>query len=622
MFSPPRSARKSRRSSSTPNSLPKLSQKSLFLALYARYIAGEKRKDEEAEMVLGPNDGGQTANRELSNLTNLLDTYFTSQNGPYLESYSEGWLEYLYGIILSKAGNERAAREWLVHAVRRNPCHWGAWEELAALLPSGNDALDRQIMESIPPSVMKFSFIVHSCLDLSVSSPDRQLAVEILNALLLEFPTNAFLLTAQALLCYHGKDYEPAANIFQALLIAHPFRLNALDHYSNILYVLQDRPKLSFLAHVATSTDKFRPETCCIVGNYYSLCSQHEKAVMYFRRALILDKNYTKAWIMMGHEYVEMKNTHAAIESYRRAVELNRKEYTGWYGLGQAYELLDMAFYALFYFQRAATLRPYDDKMWRAVGECYFKMGRLEQSIQAYKRALIASIDYETTTTPPSSFSTSISSAQGSARHDASCTAGTGSKTTTGRKLLDPEVLHKIGTLHDQLGDPAEAARYMELTLAQETGSAVQKARQSKTIARRKLRAREKKAMNYAPHGSDDVKEGHDDVDNNNMPEDEDDEGRNPDNNNDDDDDDDDDKVTGHHSITQADDGFGCGPTATTSKARLWLARRAVALAALDRAEILVAELCEDGYEVEDAKALGREVAARKEATAAAVRMR
>jgi anaphase-promoting complex subunit 8 len=35
------------------NPYPKLSQKSLFLALYAKYLAGEKRKEEETEMVLG-----------------------------------------------------------------------------------------------------------------------------------------------------------------------------------------------------------------------------------------------------------------------------------------------------------------------------------------------------------------------------------------------------------------------------------------------------------------------------------------------------------------------------------------------------------------------------------------
>ena len=111
-----------------------------------------------------------------------------------------------------------------------------------------------------------------------------------------------------------------------------------------------------------------------LLGNHYSLRSEHEKAVKYFRRATQLDRTYLSAWTLMGHEYVEMKNSHAAIEAYRRAVgmwkswiflrrswptslDVNRKDYRAWYGLGQAYELLSMHHYALHYYQRATALR-------------------------------------------------------------------------------------------------------------------------------------------------------------------------------------------------------------------------------------------------------------------------
>lgn len=410
MFTPPKARQPKRASKTSANPFPKLSQKSLFLALYARYIAGEKRKDEESEMVLGPNDGGQTINRELSGLGHSLEAYFSSQTEEYFVSNSQGWLEYLYGVVLSKSKNESSARQWLIRAVHRNPYHWGAWEELATLLPSMNDSMNEKIRQSLPQNIMTLIFNIHLSIDLSTSS-DSSSTFDSLHEILQLFPTSTFLSTSLALLHYHSKDFEAAAQIFQQILTANPHRLDALDHYSNILYVMADRPKLSFLAHLATATDKFRPETCCVVGNYYSLCSQHEKAVIYFRRALTLDKNFLSAWTLMGHEYVEMKNTHAAIESYRRAVDLNRKDYRAWYGLGQAYEVLDMAFYALFYYQRAAALRPYDPKMWQAVGSCYAKMGRVEQSIKALKRALVAGTYYETVTpTPTNSFNASMSS--------------------------------------------------------------------------------------------------------------------------------------------------------------------------------------------------------------------
>ena len=34
---------------------------------------------------------------------------------------------------------------------------------------------------------------------------------------------------------------------------------------------------------------KYRTETCCVICNYYSLRSQHERAVVYFQRALKLN---------------------------------------------------------------------------------------------------------------------------------------------------------------------------------------------------------------------------------------------------------------------------------------------------------------------------------------------
>jgi anaphase-promoting complex subunit 8 len=38
-----------------------------------------------------------------------------------------------------------------------------------------------------------------------------------------------------------------------------------------MLYVMEKRSKLSFLAHFASQIDKFRPETCCILANYHSM---------------------------------------------------------------------------------------------------------------------------------------------------------------------------------------------------------------------------------------------------------------------------------------------------------------------------------------------------------------
>ena len=49
------------------------------------------------------------------------------------------------------------------------------------------------------------------------------------------------------------------------------FRLDNLDTFSNLLYVKEQRVELAHLAQKTVNIDKYRTETCCVVGNYYSL---------------------------------------------------------------------------------------------------------------------------------------------------------------------------------------------------------------------------------------------------------------------------------------------------------------------------------------------------------------
>lgn len=135
---------------------------------------------------------------------------------------------------------------------------------------------------------------------------------------------------------------------FKRIIEEDPYCLDNMDTYSNLLYVKEMKVELAYLAHRATEIDKYRLETCCIVGefmfffrnigrvyftrpinifvslflsgNYYSLRADHQKAVMYFHRALKMNPQYLSAWTLLGHEFMEMKNTNGAIHSYRQAI--------------------------------------------------------------------------------------------------------------------------------------------------------------------------------------------------------------------------------------------------------------------------------------------------------------
>ncbi|ENH64446.1 Anaphase-promoting complex subunit 8 [Fusarium oxysporum f. sp. cubense race 1] len=499
-------------SASAVTPLPKLSQKSLFLALYAKFMSGEKRRNEDSEMVMGPQDLGTVANKQLLVIGRFLATWFeerTTEDDEVLGS--QGWLEYLYGMVLAKEKNDDKALEYFIRSVHKYTMNWGCWLEMTSLISR---------VEDVRPGL--------------ANSLEQLLSI---------FPTSSFLLTCNALLAYHAKDLMAAEQHFTRLLALHPHRLDSLDHYSNILYVLNLRPKLAFLAHLCSSVDKFRPESCVVIGNYYSLLSMHEKAVQYFRRALTLDRSCLSAWTLMGHEYVELKNTHAAIESYRRAVDVNRRDYRAWYGLGQTYEMLEMHTYSLWYYKKAAGLRPWDGKMWMAVGSCLQKMGRERDGIKALKRALLADAYYD------------VGSSFGSGDL-------LGSRSATGH--MDPDILLQIAVMYDQLGEEEEARSYMELCVAQEDGGGAAEADPAESIA----------IHNDSPPGSDNGAEGNE----------------NPGNE-------------------------GTGVTAATSKARMWLAKFSMRTGDYITASRLAGELCQDGVEVEEAKALVREVRSRMEAT-------
>lgn len=227
-------------------------------------------------------------------------------------------------------------------------------------------------------------FQAHSFLDQQQNDAAR----EVLDYLSTIFPQSTYLLAQQALTSYHMLDFDQSQDQFERLASDDPHRMEHMDVYSNVLYVKEDKTELSRLAHRALKVEKYRPETCCIIGNYYSIKGKHDRAIVYFHRALKLDPNFLSAWTLIGHEYVEMKNTSAAIEAYRHAVDLNERDYRAWYGLGQAYEILNMFLYSIYYYRKAAAIRPYDPRMWCALGGCYDQLNKGDEAVACFQRAV------------------------------------------------------------------------------------------------------------------------------------------------------------------------------------------------------------------------------------------
>eukprot|EP01041_Mallomonas_annulata_P003336 gene3336-6600_t len=381
-----------------------------FIGFYALFMAGEKLKDQN--ITESPEGIDKTRSRNPFLLDLIRDMSLL-----YRENRMDGFLLYLYGVVVrdirlqgsttaSDMAQTPSARTILIQSLQTFPLissstahyndHHHHMQDIfkkpddvgvqdsdnnnnnnsssngrsSNSNSDSNKAVFNQAM-SLGGWTMNLSYRVH----MSLESQKGSEAIELLNQLLKLFPKSLIVATQLARAYYCSREYDKAQSYFEHIRAADPYRLEHIDTYSNILYVREKRADLSHLAHVTTKIDKFSPEVCCVVGNYYSLKGQHEKAVLHFQRALKLNP-----WTLMGHEYVELRNTAAAVQSYRQAVDVSPSDYRAWYGLGQTYEMLHL--------YQAAALRPEDARMWSAVGSCHGRLGGQVAAIRAYERAV------------------------------------------------------------------------------------------------------------------------------------------------------------------------------------------------------------------------------------------
>lgn len=380
----------------------------IFLRGYSTFLAGERRKEEETQEKADHLARGQVVNRKLKDLQAELEPL-------YAASQLDGFCLFLYGIVLKELDQKEKALQVLASSTVEYPCNWSAWKALAGLVENSD------MQDNLKISMHWMSFFFRADVSGELQRHDHQDGY--LRELETHFPRSTYILAQRATFYYQLLEFEKAQQKFEELRVVDEFRLENMDSYSDILFVKECKGALSYLAHQAVTNDKYSVQTCCIVGNYYSLKAKHEKAATYFQRALKLNPRYLSAWTLLGHEYVEMRNTSAAIEAYGRAVDINPRDYRAWYGLGQTYEMLQMYTYSLYYFRKGTTLRPFDSRMWIAMAETYERLSRIEDAIKCYLRA-------------------------------------------EGNKDPEGSALSKLAKLYNKLGDRKEAAKYYGLVLS------------------------------------------------------------------------------------------------------------------------------------------------------------
>ncbi|KAF7493028.1 Cell division cycle protein 23 -like protein [Sarcoptes scabiei] len=299
---------------------------------------------------------------------------------------NDGYLYYIYAIVLLKLGRNSDALEALNQSILINPLCWCSWHQLSQVIRDDSEL--QRFVSALPDIWIKSFFLASVYLEIQMNEE----AICLYKDLLLTFEDNNHIKTQIAIVNYNLRYFEDSIKSFTDVQQSDPYKLDAMDIYSNLLYVKEMQTELSSLAHFCNRIDPFRVETCFCIANFYSLRGQHAKSVIYFSRALQLNPKYLSAWTLMGHEYIELKNTNAAIQAYRSAIKCNKRDYRAWYGLGQAYEILRMPAYSLYYYSKAHFLKPTDTRLILAIGQTYEKISRYEEAAACYSKAGFSSL--------------------------------------------------------------------------------------------------------------------------------------------------------------------------------------------------------------------------------------
>lgn len=361
-------------------------EKSRFLHYFSMYKSAEKKRIDLLNDV--------TVNiprKAMLKFNELRDSLERSMDA----CEPDGWLLYIYGLVLYKFKLHSRAIDVLVRAINLTPINWSAWYMLTQLIDN------KQQLNSInlPNHQFKvfFYYMMRLDLDLGTSEPWTMVGAKETKTFLEKyFKGSLFIKTLKAKsLGYQSNKYAEAMEVFGQIRVEDPYRVDAMEIYSNLLFVRKLKKELARLAYDIERVDPFTSEANSCIANSFALRDQNTKAIVYFTRALRLHPDHPNSWTLIGHEYLEIKSIDKALQAYRFAISINKRDCRAWLGLGNTFETImgspnvnNPNFEpCLYYYSQVGKYRPKDHIMFMAMSNVYEKMGNIKEAIICAKRA-------------------------------------------------------------------------------------------------------------------------------------------------------------------------------------------------------------------------------------------
>lgn len=186
---------------------------------------------------------------------------------------------------------------------------------------------------------------------------------------------------------YEISNYDMSLQYFNHLRELQPTRVKDLEIFSTLLWHLRDSYSLSTISDELIEIYPKKPETWCVLGNYFSLTKDHEEAIKAFERATDLNPRFAYAYTLQGHEHVSKESFDSAKALFRKAIACDPQHYNAYYGLGDCVARMGKYDEALLYFEKARIINPVNIILICCCGNILEKLYYQEKALNYYELA-------------------------------------------------------------------------------------------------------------------------------------------------------------------------------------------------------------------------------------------
>lgn len=212
-------------------------------------------------------------------------------------------------------------------------------------------------------------------------------AIRLLESLPQNIKDTPWVLSKLGRLHYEIVNYKQSRRFFMRLRQSDRTRLEDMEYYSTLLWHLQKKIELTYLANEVHDIDLQLPITWCVMGNLFSLTREPDEAIKCFDKAIKLDPQFTYAHTLKGHEYYSNDNYEKALDCFRLSLLMDPRHYNALYGIGMVYINLGELQKADFHFKKAVAINPINVILICCVGMVLEKMGKKSLALKQYDLA-------------------------------------------------------------------------------------------------------------------------------------------------------------------------------------------------------------------------------------------